>query len=327
MDLWCIYIPLPLFWQAQKSQPLMRMLAMCFSNGRQNPNNVYWEHIFCQISDNIYWEHIFCQNPNNVYWEHNKWSPESQQCLLRTQQIHGACEYTVDKYSTARNWWQNWLKFCCPVKLFVRKASPLAYVSFSQQSTAEKHRTLFVCLAQWPPLPGRPLITVLSSSEREKERDKKKFPNMLTKVPSNGQFDNANCWEGQSDHSQEKYIWFRLFQDTFCTVRGQFPLNPFLNAIASPSTYLPDWVSHWWVGDVLGNRIHLLCELVFQSLPWAYWHWIGFPWAWTFQEVGLKLTLLVFWFIQRPSIRRYVLHQMYLCKRCQVLRYLHCIRM
>ena len=144
MDLWCIYIPLPLFWQAQKSQPLMRMLAMCFSNGRQNPNNVYWEHIFCQISDNIYWEHIFCQNPNNVYWEHNKWSPESQQCLLRTQQIHGACEYTVDKYSTARNWWQNWLKFCCPVKLFVRKASPLAYVSFSQQSTAEKH---LVCLS------------------------------------------------------------------------------------------------------------------------------------------------------------------------------------
>ena len=134
----------------------MRMLAMSFSNGRQNPNNVYWGHIFCQNPNNVYWGHILCQNPNNVYWEHSKFM-----VLVN-----------ILWPSTARNWWQDWLEFCWPVKLFVRKASLLAYVSFCQQSIAEKNRTLFVCLAQWSLFPGRPLITVLSQEKERKGLEK-----------------------------------------------------------------------------------------------------------------------------------------------------------
>ena len=89
---------------------------------------------------------------------------------MRTQQILGACEYTLAKYG--KELMTGLIGILLAVKLFVSEASPLAYVSFCQQSIAEKHRTLFVCHAQWSLLSGRPLIAVLSQEKERKGLEK-----------------------------------------------------------------------------------------------------------------------------------------------------------
>ena len=38
-----LYSGASVFTAAQKSHPLMRTFVMCFSNGCQNPNNIYWK--------------------------------------------------------------------------------------------------------------------------------------------------------------------------------------------------------------------------------------------------------------------------------------------
>ena len=60
-----LYSGASVFTAAQKSHPLMRTFVMCFSNGCQNPNNIYWKQR--QIHGEIH-GHDHGVDDNREFW-------------------------------------------------------------------------------------------------------------------------------------------------------------------------------------------------------------------------------------------------------------------
>ena len=63
-----LYSGASVFTAAQKSHPLMRTFVMCFSNGCQNPNNIYWKPSQRQIHGEIHGQGVDGRPDCEFWW-------------------------------------------------------------------------------------------------------------------------------------------------------------------------------------------------------------------------------------------------------------------